>query len=114
MSEKWPNSLLLFSIVGGQLQDIFYDICDYFMDPLHKSIFGLFPHRISPGALKGLKDIGDWYVKKYYTYIQIYGTIGAPHLLPKYVPDKLLARDIVYHTIEKGATTYLSEKNKKY
>jgi hypothetical protein len=36
----------------------FYDICDYFHTPLHKAIFGLFPHIISPGALKGLKEIG--------------------------------------------------------
>jgi hypothetical protein len=34
--------------------------------------------------------------------------------IPKYVPDKLLAREIVYQTVEKGATAYLSEKNKKY
>jgi hypothetical protein len=39
---------------------------------------------------------------------------GAPHLLPKYVPDKLLAREVAYQTVEKGATTYLSEKNKIY
>jgi hypothetical protein len=52
-------------------------------------------------------------MKKYYTYIWIYGATGAPHLLPKYVPDKLLAREIAYQTIEKGATAYLSEKNKK-
>jgi hypothetical protein len=38
----------------------------------------------------------------------------VPHFLPKYFPDKLLARDISYQTIEKGTTSYLSEKNKKY
>jgi hypothetical protein len=83
--------------------------------PLYIRPSSVFSHIGSPpGALKGLKDIGDWYVKKYYTYIQIYGATGAPHLLPKYVPDKLLAREIAYQTIEKGATAYLSEKNKKY
>jgi hypothetical protein len=30
------------------------------------------------------------------------------------VPDKLLAREITYQTVEKGATSYLSEKNKRY
>jgi len=52
-------------------------------------------------------------VKKYYTYIRIYGAIGVPHLLPEYVSDKLFSREIAYQTIEKGATAYLSEKNKK-
>jgi hypothetical protein len=30
------------------------------------------------------------------------------------VPDKLLAQEVSYQTVEKGITTYLSEKNKKY
>jgi hypothetical protein len=91
-----------------------YDICDYFMAPLHKIIFGVHPHRISPGAIKDLKGIGDWYMTKYYTYVRIYGATGPPHLLPKYVPDKLLAHEVAYQTIDKGVTTYLSEKNKRY
>jgi hypothetical protein len=53
-------------------------------------------------------------MKKYYTYIWIYRGTRAPHLLPKYVPDKLLSREVAYQTVEKGATTYLSEKNKRY
>jgi hypothetical protein len=53
-------------------------------------------------------------MKKYYTYVRIFGATGPPHLLPKYVPDKLLAREVAYQTIEKGVTAYLSEKNKKY
>jgi len=39
--------------------------------------------------------------------------MGASHMLPKYVLDKLLARDIAYQTVEKGATSYLLKNNKK-
>jgi hypothetical protein len=53
-------------------------------------------------------------VKKYYTYIRVYGSTGMPHLLTKYVPKKLLAREIACQTMEKGITVYLSDKNKKY
>jgi hypothetical protein len=53
-------------------------------------------------------------MKKYYTYIIISRSIGLPHLLPKYVLDKLLAKEIDYQTVEKGAIAYLSEKNKMY
>jgi hypothetical protein len=74
----------------------------------------VFSHRISSGAIKSLRGIGDWYMKKYYTFVRIFGATRPPHLLPKYVPNKLLAREITYQTVEKGATTYLSEKNKKY
>jgi hypothetical protein len=69
---------------------------------------------ISQGAITTLKEIRDWYVKKYYTYIKVYGSTELPHLLPKYVPDKLLAKEIAYQMVEKGITTYISEKNKKY
>jgi hypothetical protein len=40
--------------------------------------------------------------------------MGPVHLLPKYVPTKLMERNITYQTIEKGAIAYLSEKNKRY
>jgi hypothetical protein len=53
-------------------------------------------------------------VKTYYTYIKVYGSTGPPHLLPKYFPDKLLSWEFTYQTMEKGITTYLSKKNKKY
>jgi hypothetical protein len=52
-------------------------------------------------------------MKKYYTFVRIFRATGPPHFLIKYVPDKLLAIEITYHTMEKGATD-LSEKNKRY
>jgi hypothetical protein len=51
---------------------------------------------------------------KYYTYVRVYGAIDPPHLLPKYVRDKLLAREVVYQIVDKGVTTYMSENNKRY
>jgi hypothetical protein len=46
--------------------------------------------------------------------MRVFGASGPPHFLPKYIPDKLLARDITYQMMEKGATAHLSEKNKIY
>jgi hypothetical protein len=37
----------------------FYEICDYFLSPLPKAIFGIFLHRISPDVIKALRGIGD-------------------------------------------------------
>jgi hypothetical protein len=86
----WTPNQIPIHIYCSQLweancKEHFYEICDYFLAPLHKAIFGFFPHRISPGAIKSLRGIGDWYMKKYYTYVRIFGAIGPPHLLPKYV-----------------------------
>jgi hypothetical protein len=85
-----------------------------FPRPLHKAIFGIFLHRISSGSINTLRGIGDWYMKKYYTFVRIFGAVGPPHLLPKYVPDKLLAREIIYQTMDKGSTSYMSENRKNY
>jgi hypothetical protein len=59
----------------------FYDICDCFLPPLHKPIFGSLAHRIFPRDIKSLKGIERWYMKKYYTYVRIFGATGQPHLL---------------------------------
>jgi len=51
-----------------------------------------------------IKEIRDWYIGKHYSYITIYGSIGSPHLLPKYIPKKLLIREITYQMVEDGVT----------
>jgi hypothetical protein len=92
----------------------FYDICDYFLTPLHKAIFGLHPHQISPRAIKALQKVGYWYMNKYYTYVRRHGATWLPHFFPKYVPNKLLAKEVTYQTVNKGVVAYLSKKIKIY
>jgi hypothetical protein len=53
-------------------------------------------------------------MRKYYTDVGIYGSTRPPHMLPKYIPEKRLAREIAYEIVEKGVIIYLSDKNKKY
>jgi hypothetical protein len=74
----------------------FYDICDHFLSPLYTIIFGFPRYRISSEARAGMKGIVDWYLGKYYTYVRVYGTTGAPHIFPYFVPDHLLMREISY------------------
>jgi hypothetical protein len=54
-----------------------------------------------------MKGIVDWFLCKYYSYIRVYGTTGAPHLLPYFVPDRLLMREISYQTMGSGVTSLL-------
>jgi hypothetical protein len=90
-----------------------YDICDHFLAPLFSVIFNQHPHRLSQGVIEALKDIGDWYMGKHYTYIRVFGCAHAPHILPKYVPNKLLGRDIAYQTMEEGITSFLAASSKR-
>jgi hypothetical protein len=85
----------------------FYDICDYFLSPLYTTIYGFLRHRISSEARDGMKGIVDWYLGKYYTYIRVYGTTRAPHILPYFVPDCLLVREIAYQTMKTRVTSFL-------
>jgi hypothetical protein len=70
--------------------------------------------RISTKVMQALKDISDWYIGRYYTYIRIYGSTSAPHLLPRYVLNKVIIRKIAYQTIDDGVTTLLASNSKRY
>jgi len=61
------------------------------MLPLYQVIFDERPPRISRGALDDLTTIGKWFGEELFTYVRIYGSLDATHVLPRYVLDKLLA-----------------------
>jgi hypothetical protein len=91
----------------------FYDICNLFLAPLHTVLFRFPRHGISLEARTRMKGIVEWYFFKYYSYIRVYGTTGSPHLLPYFVPDHLLMREISYHTMGTWVTSLLLSSSKK-
>jgi len=36
------------------------------------------------------------------TYIRVYGAMKSPHLLPRFVRDKLVLQEVVYQTVING------------
>jgi hypothetical protein len=54
-SDKGPIHFYCSQLWEVNCKIFFYDICDYFLSPLHKAIFGLFPHRISFGLSQRFK-----------------------------------------------------------
>jgi hypothetical protein len=60
-----------------------------------------------------MKGVANWYLGKYYSYIMVYGTTRAPHILPYFVPDRLLMREIAYQTMRTWVTTLLLSSSKK-
>jgi hypothetical protein len=48
-----------------------------------------------------------------FSYIRIYGCEGAPHILPRYVPNRLALREIAYQTVSVGIATFLSRSQKR-
>jgi hypothetical protein len=60
-----------------------------------------------------MKGVVYSFLYKYYSYIKVYGTTRAPHLLPYFVPKYFLMRDIAYQTMGSGMTALLEIRSKK-
>ena len=72
-------------------KDHIYRICHGFILPVHQFIFNKLAPRLSYEASTDLTSIESWFGEEKFTYIRIFGSITDPHVLPLYVPDKLLA-----------------------
>jgi hypothetical protein len=59
-----------------------------------------------------MKGITDWFLYKYFSYIRVYGTTGAPHFLPYFILDHLLMKEISYQTMGLAVTSLLLIRNK--
>lgn len=90
----------------------FYQICQGVMLPIHQAIFYKRAPRLSNEAKIDIIPIGRWFGEVIFTYVQVYGSLEPPRVIPLYVPDKLLAREVAYHTIGDGLTKTLNESKK--
>jgi len=90
-----------------------YHICNGFMIPIYYAIFNKPIPRISYLASFDLPSVGSWFGEEYFTYVRVYGSQANPHVLPLYVPDKLLAREIAYQLSAKSTTQTLRLKQKR-
>jgi hypothetical protein len=69
--------------------------------------------RLSEATRKVISRVGNWYLEEKSTYLRIFGAIGAPHLLPAYVPDRLVLGEICYQTILQGFNASLVKDKKR-
>jgi hypothetical protein len=90
----------------------YHQICNHFFAPLYESIFCAPAPCMTNKALSIIQNIGDWYLMEHGTYIRVYGATKAPHLLPRFVPDKLVLQELAYQTIVHGVGAALY-RNKK-
>jgi hypothetical protein len=69
--------------------------------------------QLTDNAKKIISHIGNWYIQENITYIRICGATEAPHLLPKYVPDRLVVGEIAYQIVLQGFNASLLKEAKK-
>jgi hypothetical protein len=60
-----------------------------------------------------LRSIGSWYLQEDHTYLRIYGVTAPPHLLPKYVPIRLVLGEIFYQKNLQGFSASLAKDSRK-
>ena len=95
----------------GHYKDHLYKICNGFMLPIYYAIFDKPAPRISEEAGINLTAVGNWFGEDRFTYIRLFGSLPKPHVLPLYVPNKQLARELAYQiTMER---TFKTLKNLK-
>jgi hypothetical protein len=81
---------------------LFYEICHFVVIPMHKMFFSCDPPHISETVSKNLKPIEEWFIEESFSYIRVYGCSIPPHALPKFLPDRLVCREVA-HQIVKGS-----------
>jgi hypothetical protein len=94
-------------------KDVFYDVCHYVIIPLHKIFFGCEPPRISDAVIESLKSVADWFIEENFSYVRVYGCSIPPHALPKFLPDRLVCREVAYQLAKGGIGLELKALQKK-
>lgn len=85
--------------MGIIVQLPFYKICHGVMLPIYQTIFDKkFPKLLEEAKIDILLMV-RWFGEEWFTCIRVFESITAPHVLPYYVLDKLLAREIAYQIV---------------
>lgn len=58
--------------------------------------------RFSKKAEVDFLPIARWFGEEKFTYIRLFGSTSSPYVLPYYVLDKLIAREITYQIVGEG------------
>jgi len=82
----------------SNFQPHFFNICHGVMLPIHKRLYKWDTAKLSQEDKVDILLVVKWFGEETFTYIRVFGSISSPHILPYYVPDKLMAREIAYQT----------------
>ena len=83
-------------------KNVFYEICHFIVIPMHKMFYGCEPPRILKTVSENLKEIAYWFIDEKFSYIRVYGCSIPPHALPKFLPDRLVLREVAHQIVKGG------------
>jgi hypothetical protein len=90
-----------------------YEIFMWVMVPLHVTILGHLPPRISNSIIMNLSSIEYWYVEAKFSYLRVFGASVPPHELPLFIPDKLACHEVAWQMVIGGVSKELKGYSKK-
>jgi hypothetical protein len=112
-SEVEPIHVYHSKLWEDKASDFVYEIFNWVMVPLHVTIFGHPPPRISDSIAVNLSSIADWYVEAEFSYLRVFGASVPPNALPLFIPDRLACREIARQTVIGGVSKELKGYSKK-
>ena len=90
-----------------------YRIFHGFILPVHQAVFNKPAPQLSNEASIDLTSTSSWFGEERLTYVRVFGSITDPHVLPLYIVDKLLAKEVAYQIMEKGMSRNLKDSKKQ-
>jgi len=67
--------------------------------PVHQTLYGCAPPCISESVIGSLEYFFDWFIDENFSYIRVFGWSIPPHALSKFLPDRLVYREVSYKIV---------------
>jgi hypothetical protein len=83
-------------------KDLIYEICHNVVIHVHIALFGQPPPWISDNIMGNLGNLAYWFIDKKFSYIRFFGCSAPPHVVPRFLPDWMVCREVAYQTVTRG------------
>jgi hypothetical protein len=80
---------------------------------MHRLFYGCEPPHISEAMTENIKEIEDWFIDEKFSYVRVYVFSIPPHALPKFLPDRLVCREVAYQIVKGEIGIELKAAQKK-
>jgi hypothetical protein len=60
-----------------------------------------------------LGKLADWFIEEKFSYIFVFGCSVPPHALPRFLPDRLVCKEVAYQIVTGGINKELKAAQKK-
>jgi hypothetical protein len=79
---------------------------------VHIAIYGHPPPWISERIMGNLGNLVYWFIEHNLSYIRVFGSSISPHSLPRFLPNRLVCREVAYQTVAGGIIKELKSAQK--